>query len=104
MNFFVEKVREAFALQKLLIFFQQKILANLGYLHANFIERLTNDVVSFEQPGPGPKLYFGITKITDKCMIYFLTYDKANNRLYLKTLSPEFYKRKRGTYKSRGIY
>ena len=28
---FVEKVREAFALQKLLTFFQQKILANLRY-------------------------------------------------------------------------
>ena len=29
--FFVEKMREAFALQKLLTFFQQKILANLKY-------------------------------------------------------------------------
>ena len=29
--FFVEKMREAFALQKLLTFFQQKILANLRY-------------------------------------------------------------------------
>ena len=29
--FFVEKMREAFALQKLLIFFQQKILAYLRY-------------------------------------------------------------------------
>ena len=29
--FFVDKMREAFALQKLLTFFQQKILAYLGY-------------------------------------------------------------------------
>ena len=32
LKFFVEKVREAFAMQKLLTFFQQNILANLGYL------------------------------------------------------------------------
>ena len=31
LKFFVEKMREAFALQKLLTFFQQKILAYLGY-------------------------------------------------------------------------
>ena len=31
LNFFVEKVREAFAVQKLLSFFRQKILANLRY-------------------------------------------------------------------------
>ena len=36
-------------LQKLLTFFQQKISA----LHVNFNESLTNDVVSFEQLGPG---------------------------------------------------
>ena len=30
-NFFVEKMREAFALQKLLALFQQKILANSRY-------------------------------------------------------------------------
>ena len=41
-------MREAFALQKLLTFFQQKILAHLR----KFNETLTNDVVSFEQPGP----------------------------------------------------
>ena len=29
-------MREAFALQKLLTFFQPKILANLGYLHLKF--------------------------------------------------------------------
>ena len=51
--FFVEKMREAFALQKLLTFFQQKILALLDINVRNFKETLTNDVVSFEQPGPG---------------------------------------------------
>ena len=30
-DIFVDKMREAFALQKLLTFFQQKILANLRY-------------------------------------------------------------------------
>ena len=37
--FFVDKMREAFALQKLLTFYQQK----------NFNKTLTNDIVSFEQ-------------------------------------------------------
>ena len=39
----------AFALQKLLTFFQQKISA---LLDVNFNDSLTNDVVSFEQLGP----------------------------------------------------
>ena len=45
-------MREAFALQKLLTFFQQKISA---YLRINwkFNEMLTNKVVSSEQQGPG---------------------------------------------------
>ena len=34
--FFVEKMREAFALQKLLTFFQQKILAYLRHLQLKF--------------------------------------------------------------------
>ena len=34
--FSVEKMREAFALQKLLKVFQQKILAYLGYLRSKF--------------------------------------------------------------------
>ena len=36
LKFFVEKMREAFAMQKLLTFFQQKILTSLGYLHLKF--------------------------------------------------------------------
>ena len=54
--FFVEKMREAFAafaVQKLLTFFQQKILAYLN-INVRIINiSLTNDVASFEQPGPG---------------------------------------------------
>ena len=42
----------AFALQKLLTFFQQKIWAYL-HIDLNFNESLTNDIVSFEQLGPG---------------------------------------------------
>ena len=42
----------AFALQKLLKFFQQKISAYLRITRCKFNESLTNDVVSFEQLGP----------------------------------------------------
>ena len=50
--FFAKKMWVAFALQKLLTFFQQKISAYLRILDVNFNESLTNDVVSFEQVGP----------------------------------------------------
>ena len=50
--FFAEKMWVAFALQKLLTFFQQKISAYLR-ITINFNESLTNDIVSFEQLGPG---------------------------------------------------
>ena len=42
----------AFALQKLLTFFQQKISAICVSLDVNFNESLTNDIVSFEQLDP----------------------------------------------------
>ena len=44
-------MREAFAVQKLLTFFQQKYwqISDINIL--NFNDTLTNDVVSFEQPG-----------------------------------------------------
>ena len=45
-------MRKAFAMQKLLTFFQQKILAYLRYCPLNFTETLTYDIVSFEQLGP----------------------------------------------------
>ena len=41
-----------FALQKLLTFFQQKYWRILDISNRNFNETLTNDIVSFEQPGP----------------------------------------------------
>ena len=47
--FFAEKMWVAFALQKLLTFFQQKISVSLDL---NFNESLNNYVVSFEQLGP----------------------------------------------------
>ena len=45
-------------MQKILTFFQQKISAYLSYLRLNFNEKLTNDVVNFEQPGPDLHLYW----------------------------------------------
>ena len=42
----------AFALQKLLTFFQQKISVYLRITRLNFNESLTNDIVSFEQLDP----------------------------------------------------
>ena len=45
-------MREAFALQKLLTFFQQKYWHIWDIYIWNFNETLTNDVISFEQPGP----------------------------------------------------
>ena len=45
-------MREAFALQKLLTFFN-KIYRNIWDINVwNFNVSLTNDVISFEQPGP----------------------------------------------------
>ena len=46
-------MRDAFALQKLLTFFQQKIFHIWDNNIWNFNETLTNDIVSFEQLGPG---------------------------------------------------
>ena len=45
-------MREAFAVQKLLTFFQQKYWCIWDINIWNFNDTLTNDVVSFEQPGP----------------------------------------------------
>ena len=51
--FFAEKIRVAFALQKLLTFFFSKKFQHICLpLNVNFNESLTNDVVSFEQLGP----------------------------------------------------
>ena len=50
--FFVEKMREAFAMQKLPTFFQQEIWHFSDINVCNFNKKLANDVVSFEQLGP----------------------------------------------------
>ena len=52
-DIFVEKMTEAFAMQASHIFFNKNIgvFEILKFLR-NFNETLTNDVVSFEQPGP----------------------------------------------------
>ena len=44
-------MREAFAMQKLLILFQQKILAYLRYFDVWYNETFPKNVVSFEQLG-----------------------------------------------------
>ena len=58
----------AFALQKLLTFFQQQFQHICVSLDVNYNESLTNDVVSFEQLGPDclhtdTKLYAKYKKI-----------------------------------------
>ena len=50
-------MREAFAVQKLLTFFQQKYWCILDIYVKNFNETLTNGVVSFELPGPEQHTY-----------------------------------------------
>ena len=51
--YFAEKMWVAFALQKLLTFFSKKIQRICVSLDVNFNGLITNDVVSFEQLGPG---------------------------------------------------
>ena len=51
-------MREAFALQKLLTFLQQKYWHIWEINFWKFKETFTNDVVSFEQPDPG--LFSGV--------------------------------------------
>ena len=48
-------MREAFALQKLFTLFQQKYRHILDISIRNLNETLTNDIISFEQLGPGKK-------------------------------------------------
>ena len=49
--------------QKFLSFFQQKILAYSRYYVWIFNVPLTNDVVSFEQPGPDQQYTYGNTRL-----------------------------------------
>ena len=64
-------MREAFALQKLLKFFLQKCWHICGSNIGNFNETLTNDVVSFEQPGPNHclSIYFVTCFGIVKCLV-----------------------------------
>ena len=50
-DIFVEKMRAAFAMQKLLTLVQQKYCGILDINVSNFNATLTNDTISFEQPG-----------------------------------------------------
>ena len=50
--FFAEKMWVAFALRKLLTFFQQKFQHICLSLDVDFNESLTNNVISFEWLGP----------------------------------------------------
>ena len=52
--FFIEKMREAFALQKLLTFFSTKNTGVYLILMLEMLMKLTNNVVSFEQLDPDP--------------------------------------------------
>ena len=63
-------MREAFAVQKLLIFFQQKKWQISDIMVRNFNETLTNDIVSFEQPDPG-------------LFLVYLEYNKFKSNLLL---------------------
>ena len=53
-------MRVAFALQKLLTFFQQKFQYICVSLDVNFNESLINDIVSFEKLGPVRQLTVGV--------------------------------------------
>ena len=59
----------AFALQKLLTFFSKKFHHICVSLDVNFNESLTNDVVSFEQLGPGRLA--DTTGLTLSCLKHF---------------------------------
>ena len=76
--FFAEKMWVAFALQKLLIFLQQKFQHICVSLDVNFNESLTNDVVSFEQLGPDVQI------LRSKCGTLFsiqLILDSTNSKM-----------------------
>ena len=65
-DIFVEKIREAFAMQKFSHFFNQKYWHISDINIWNFNETLTNNVVGFEQPGPD------LSRCTDDEIPYIL--------------------------------
>ena len=48
-------------MQKLLTFFQQNISLYAIFNDQSFNDTLTNDIVSFEQLGPEPKMFSNLT-------------------------------------------
>ena len=82
---FVEKTREAFAVQKLLSFFQQKYLQISDINIINFNENLTNNDVSFEKPGPGLKVN-GYNLTGSNPSIYFLSPSSSGANFFLKEM------------------
>ena len=92
--FFAEKMWVAFALQKLLTFFQQKFQHICISLHVNFNESLTNDIVSFEQLGPGCPTEIGLqlgkagqVKVEGNV---FISYVSSLSFIFLSLLSLSF--------------
>ena len=79
--FFAEKMWVAFALQKLLTYFQHICVS----LDVNLNESLTNDVVSFEQLGPG---YYHCRHhiLLFKCSSSSNHFSRENKNTYMKTL------------------
>ena len=60
-------MREAFAMQKLLTFFQQKYKCISDTDVWNFNKMLTNEVVSFEQSAPDGSHKSSLTRVNTVC-------------------------------------
>ena len=83
LKFFVEKMREAFALLKLLTCFNKKILAYLRYFKTFEIltSHLTNNVVSSEQPGPDQMLQNATSDLGLHCLLFSFSLDTRHGRI-----------------------
>ena len=91
----VDKMREAFAMQKLLTFFQ-KYWHISGTSVLNFNETLTNDVVSFEQLGPGKQIgshinCFPLKPWREKMEVFPYTYKRFQCFILYMLLSKQIY-------------
>ena len=85
MIFFVEKMRGAFALQKLLTFFKKKYWHISDINVWNFNEMLTNDIVSFEQPGPDKK-----KRLPGQCLLISSLSGETRNKVGMARLAKPF--------------
>ena len=81
-DIFVEKMREVFAVQKLLLFFQQKYLHIWDINIWNLNISLTNDIVSFEQPGPVIYVAVQFFKMNRYALMFFHLLLKGRQLLY----------------------